>query len=123
MDAMRNDPLALTIGSMRFQVQARYDAPPKVRKACWVLSQLRALVFPRLPRVPKPHLQVDSAAFAFLLEQDARVLIFSEVLIADDLNDPIIINLGPNFAQSCVEVDLGRDFANQVVTEVNARDE
>jgi hypothetical protein len=67
---------------------------------------------------------VDSVAFAVLLEKNAKVLVFFEVLMAGNPFNPVSINLGDQFAISGLELDLGRGAANRISTKVNGvRDE
>jgi hypothetical protein len=114
---MRNDPPDLTIWSLSCPVKARYDATPRVRKARWVLSQLWTLVLPRLAQFPRPHLQVDSDAFTFLYEKEARATIFFEVLLADDLRDPVVVNL----ARTSSSRDLNTSLAGILPTRSSQR--
>jgi hypothetical protein len=109
MDALRkgNAP-PLVIGVDSFEPKSRYDAPWRFRRARWILSQLWTEVFNHLPQFPKPVLQVDSLAFTLLLGQDAKTMVFFEVLLADRLDNPVVINLGGQFALSGLEMDLGR---------------
>jgi hypothetical protein len=121
MDTMMSDPKPLTIGSRTFDVRARFDAPPRVRRARWILGQLWAALFLFLPQTPKPLLQVDSCEFKLLLAKDSKALVMFELLLADNADDPMVINLGQRFAESGIEMDAGLNVANRVTTSVNTR--
>jgi hypothetical protein len=49
MNKMRADPKQLSKGQHSLDVEARFDAPPQVRRARWILSQLWPTLFPLLP--------------------------------------------------------------------------
>jgi hypothetical protein len=74
------------------------------------MAQLWSQIIAILPAFPEPLLQVGSYDFKLLLDKDSKAITLFELLLVDNLLDPIIINLGANCAESSLELDfvLGR---------------
>jgi hypothetical protein len=63
---------------------------------------------------------VDSYEFKLLLDKVCMALVMFEMLMADNSDDPVIINLGAGFAESGLEMDTGLNIATRVCAAVNA---
>lgn len=120
MDRIRAQPLTFKIGQDEFEIKARFGAPPKLRKALRILSQLWLELVKIIPADPKPHLQVDSDSYTLWLEHNAKGLEMFALEMTDDLDDPVAMNKGRHWDRSGLDPAIADAIITRVVNLVNA---